>query len=117
MEPLRSAAPETTKFILVTASLPGPTWADLQIQFPGVRSYLGPGLHRPAPGSLEQLVDCSGGDEISEETGFEQKFAGLLNVVLAKPVGRTLIFCNKLQNCRKVGNSNILSQSPPSALC
>ena len=75
---------------------------DLQLQFPSVRPLLGPGLHRPAPGSLEQLVDCSGGDIINEETGFQQKFAGLLNVLIGRPVSRTLIFCNKLQTCRKV---------------
>lgn len=39
------------------------------------------GLHRTAPGVLEQLVDCSGGDVINEETGFERKAAALLRVL------------------------------------
>jgi ATP-dependent RNA helicase DDX18/HAS1 len=39
------------------------------------------GLHRTAPGALEQLVDCSGGEEINEETGFERKSEALLRVV------------------------------------
>jgi ATP-dependent RNA helicase DDX18/HAS1 len=30
---------------------------------------------------LEQLVDCSGGDVINEETGFERKAAALLRVL------------------------------------
>ena len=46
MAPLREAAPSSTRFVLVTASLPEQTWMYLQQQFPGVQPVLGPGLHR-----------------------------------------------------------------------
>lgn len=39
------------------------------------------GLHRTAPGVLEQLVDCSGGDVINEDTGFARKSDALLRVL------------------------------------
>ena len=39
------------------------------------------GLHRTAPGVLEQLVDCSGGDVISEDAGFERKAAALERIL------------------------------------
>lgn len=44
--PLQSAAPATTRFLLVTASLPEQTWMELQAEFPGIQPVLGPGLHR-----------------------------------------------------------------------
>ena len=34
-----------------------------------------------APGVLEQVVDCSGGEEISEESGSKRKAAALLQVL------------------------------------
>ena len=39
------------------------------------------GLHRTAPGVLEQLVDCSGGDIIDEDSGFERKAAALERIL------------------------------------
>jgi hypothetical protein len=49
IEPLRLAAPVSTRFVLVTASLPELTWMELQGEFPGIQAVLGPGLHRSAP--------------------------------------------------------------------
>jgi ATP-dependent RNA helicase DDX18/HAS1 len=79
--PLRAAVPEGCRFVLVTATLAEPVWARLQADFPGIAPAFGPGLHRTAPGVLEQLVDCSGGDVISEEAGFARKAAGLERVL------------------------------------
>lgn len=31
---------------------------------PGLEIFQGPGLHRNPPGVTEQLIDCSGGDEV-----------------------------------------------------
>jgi len=57
---------------------------------------------RPAPGSLEQLVDCSGGEDISEDSGFERKAVAMLSVLKDQKASRTIVFCNKLTTCRKV---------------
>ncbi|CAL8471592.1 g11134 [Coccomyxa elongata] len=102
--PLRSAAPESTRFVLVTATLAEPVYLQLQQDFPGITPAFGPGLHRTAPGVLEQLVDCSGGDVINEETGFERKAAALLRVLKEQGASRTIVFCNKIETCRKVEN-------------
>ena len=48
--PLKEMAPEDTRFILVTATLPGDVYGDLELMFPGIVSAIGPGLHRTAPG-------------------------------------------------------------------
>lgn len=50
---------------------------------------------------MEQLIDCSGGEEISEESGFQRKAVALLEVVKRQNAERTVVFCNKLQTCRQ----------------
>ena len=57
---------------------------------------------RPAPGSLEQLIDCSGGEEINEETGYARKAVALLVVLKDQAAARTIVFCNKINTCRMV---------------
>lgn len=52
---------------------------------------------------VEQLVDCSGGDEVSEESGFQRKAAALLAVLQEQRAERAIVFCNKIETCRKVG--------------
>lgn len=51
---------------------------------------------------LEQLLDCSGGDDINEETGFERKATAMLSILKDQRASRTIVFCNKLTTCRKV---------------
>ena len=102
--PLRRSCPSTTKWILVTATLPADTYADLEPLFPGIVAALGPGLHRNAPGVDEQIVDCSGGNEITEESGIRRKCAALFASLQSKRALRTIVFCNKIETCRKVEN-------------
>lgn len=52
LSPLRAAAPESTKFVLVTATLPAHVFERLQGMFPGLTPAFGPGLHRTAAGAF-----------------------------------------------------------------
>ncbi|KAK9811880.1 hypothetical protein WJX72_011720 [[Myrmecia] bisecta] len=109
IQPLRQAAGTDVRFVLVTATLPEYIYAQLQQDFPGIQAAIGPGLHRTAPGIVEQLVDCSGGDVIDEETGFERKAHSLMRLLRQNTVARTIVFCNKIETCRKV--ENLLTRS------
>ncbi|KAL4458181.1 hypothetical protein ABPG75_013046 [Micractinium tetrahymenae] len=104
VRPLHAAAPDTTRFVFATATIPEQVYLDLEEEFPGLVAALGPGLHRTAPGITEQLVDCSGGDEVNEETGFLRKAAALYAVLQEQRAPRSIVFCNKIQTCRKVEN-------------
>ena len=53
---------------------------------------------------VEQLVDCSGGDEVSEESGTRRKAAALFAVLQEQKAERAIVFCNKIETCRKVEN-------------
>ncbi|KAI3974348.1 hypothetical protein MKX01_031017 [Papaver californicum] len=52
------------------------------------------------------LVDCSGDDRMEKtpETAFENKKSALLRLLEGNLVFRTIIFCNKIETCRKVEN-------------
>lgn len=104
VRPLRAAAPPAARFVFVTATIPDPVFAELEYEFPGIVAAFGPGLHRTAPGVTEQLVDCSGGGEVSEESGFRRKAAALLAVLQERRAARAIVFCNKIETCRKVEN-------------
>ncbi|GAB4820362.1 hypothetical protein N2152v2_007408 [Parachlorella kessleri] len=104
VRPLQAAAPPSTRFVFVTATIPDHVFADLELGFPGIVAAFGPGLHRTAPGVVEQLVDCSGGDEVSEESGTRRKAAALLAVLQEQKAARAIVFCNKIETCRKVEN-------------
>ena len=49
-------------------------------------------------------MDCSGGDEISFESGTKRKLEALGGVLARHNAPRTLVFCNKLETCRTVEN-------------
>lgn len=53
-------------------------------------------------GVTEQVVDCSGGDEISEESGQKRKLVELLSLLQTHKMPRTVVFCNKIETCRAV---------------
>nr|POE99269.1 dead-box atp-dependent rna helicase 50 [Quercus suber] len=56
--------------------------------------------------SFEVLVDCSGEDGIEKtpETSFLNKKSALLQLLEGSPVSKTIVFCNKIDTCRKVEN-------------
>lgn len=102
--PIKGLCPEATQFVFVTATMPEHVFQDIEAYFAGIVGALGPGLHRTSPGLTETVVDCSGGDEVSEETGFLRKTAGLMSVLQEHKASRTIVFCNKIETCRKVEN-------------
>jgi ATP-dependent RNA helicase DDX18/HAS1 len=54
--PIKAAAPEGLRFLLVSATLPQHTYHQLQDLFPGLRAAFGPGLHRTAAGKSSLRV-------------------------------------------------------------
>lgn len=70
---LQDLAGKQTRFLFATATIPEHCLSDLAVDFEGLVPAVGRNLHRPAPGALVLVVDCSGGTEINEETGFARK--------------------------------------------
>ena len=74
-------------------------------------------MHRPAAGLLERLVDCSGGDVVDDQSGFFRKYRALEQLLEAEEskgdgaAARTLLFCNKIDTCRRI--ENILRRADP----
>ena len=58
----------------------------------------------PASGLHEVLIDCSGGEEVSLETGTLRKLEALDKALLQHAASRVLVFCNKIETCREVEN-------------
>jgi ATP-dependent RNA helicase DDX18/HAS1 len=120
--PLLDARPPGARVVLVTATLPAETREVLAAQLLGRGGRwgeaVGPGLHRPAGGLQETLVDCSGGLHggvaPTERAGFRRKAEALVRLLQAAPATllpgapsapATLVFCNTLQSCRDVENA------------
>jgi superfamily II DNA/RNA helicase len=57
-----------------------------------------------ATGVTEQLVDCSGGEEITLAAGQQRKLTALGELLNRHAVPRTIVFCNKIEACRMVEN-------------
>jgi hypothetical protein len=89
VEPLVTAAPASTRFVLVTATIPQHVTDQLLTTFPGMQAAFGPGLHRTSAGLLEELVDCSGGEEVSLESGTRRKLEALDKVCAPPAWGLT----------------------------
>ncbi|KAJ0034435.1 hypothetical protein Pint_24140 [Pistacia integerrima] len=55
---------------------------------------------------VQVLVDCSGDNETekTQETAFLNKKSALLQLVEESPVSKTIVFCNRIETCRKVEN-------------
>ncbi|GLI63965.1 hypothetical protein VaNZ11_007133, partial [Volvox africanus] len=109
--PLRAAAPLSLRFVTVTATLPQHVFAELREVWPGLQTVFGPGLHRTAAGLVEELVDCSGGDEVTEESGRKRKLEALKGLLDRHRALRTIVFCNKIDACRDV--ENFLARADP----
>jgi len=57
--------------------------------------------NRASAGITEQLVDCSGGSEVSEESGVQRKAAALFAVLQEQRAPRAIVFCNKIETCER----------------
>ncbi|GAA0164466.1 RNA helicase [Lithospermum erythrorhizon] len=103
---LINSSPVTTQYLFVTATLPVEIYKKLVEEFPDCDVLMGPGMHRTSVGLEEILVDCSGDDktEKTPDTALENKKNALLRVIEESPVKKSIIFCNKIETCRKVEN-------------
>ena len=102
------ACPASTQFIFTTATLPDSVERQITSEFPSVLKLSGPGLHRIAPNIEETLIDCSGPpeQERNPETAFENKRLALLKALEQNSdAERTLVFCNSIEQCRRVENA------------
>ncbi|XP_074583609.1 DEAD-box ATP-dependent RNA helicase 50-like [Curcuma longa] len=107
LENLISSAPVATQYLFATATLPVDIYNKLVEIFPDCEVIMGPGMHRTSSGLEEVLVDCSGadGEEKNPETAFLNKKSALLQLTENTPVPKTIVFCNKIETCRKVENA------------
>ncbi|XP_073124167.1 DEAD-box ATP-dependent RNA helicase 50 [Henckelia pumila] len=107
LQSLVNSAPVTSQYLFVTATLPVEIYNKLVEVFPDCQVVMGPGMHRTSPGLEEILMDCSGDDKMERnpDTAFQNKKNVLLQIVEQSPVTKTIIFCNKIETCRKVENA------------
>ncbi|XP_015870126.3 DEAD-box ATP-dependent RNA helicase 50 isoform X2 [Ziziphus jujuba] len=107
LQSLINSSAVSTQYLFVTATLPVDIYNKLVEVFPDCEVIMGPGVHRTSPGLEEVLVDCSGNDEIEKtpETAFLNKKSALLEIVEGSSVPKTIVFCNKIETCRKVENA------------
>ncbi|KAG5030370.1 hypothetical protein AAZX31_06G002300 [Glycine max] len=106
LQSLINSSPVDTQYLFVTATLPKNVYTKLVEVFPDCEMIMGPGMHRISSRLQEIIVDCSGedGQEKTPDTAFLNKKTALLQLVEESPVPRTIVFCNKIETCRKVEN-------------
>ncbi|KAE8723405.1 DEAD-box ATP-dependent RNA helicase 50 [Hibiscus syriacus] len=106
LQSLIDSAPVVTQYLFVTATLPIEIYNRLVEVFPDTKVIMGPGMHHISSGLEEVLVDCSGeeGTLKTPDTAFLNKKNALLKLVEESPVPKTIVFCNKIETCRKVEN-------------
>ncbi|XP_004500717.1 DEAD-box ATP-dependent RNA helicase 50 [Cicer arietinum] len=104
---LISSSPVDTQYLFVTATLPKNVYSKLVEVFPDCEMIMGPSMHRISSRLEEIIVDCSGedGQEKTLDTAFLNKKAALLQLAEESRVPRTIVFCNKIETCRKVENA------------
>ncbi|KAL6536948.1 DEAD-box ATP-dependent RNA helicase 50 [Orobanche hederae] len=107
LQTLVSSAPATAQYLFVTATLPVEIYNKLVEVFPDCEVIMGPGMHRTSPRLEEILINCSGDEktERTPDTAFLNKKNALLQLVEGSPVRKTIVFCNKIETCRKVENA------------
>ncbi|GFP78809.1 dead-box ATP-dependent RNA helicase 50 [Phtheirospermum japonicum] len=107
LQRLVSSAPVTAQYLFVTATLPVEIYNKLVEVFPDCEVTMGPGMHRTSPRLEEILIDCSGDEkaERNPDTAFLNKKNALLQIVEQRSVTKTIVFCNKIETCRKVENA------------
>ncbi|XP_073106815.1 DEAD-box ATP-dependent RNA helicase 50 isoform X3 [Elaeis guineensis] len=106
LQSLISSAPMSAQYLFVTATLPVDIYSKLVEVFPDCEVIMGPGMHRTSSGLEEVLIDCSGddGEEKNPDTAFQNKKSALLQLIEESSVPKTIVFCNKIETCRKVEN-------------
>ncbi|KAI5402251.1 DEAD-box ATP-dependent RNA helicase 50 [Lathyrus oleraceus] len=104
---LISSSPVDTQYLFVTATLPKTVYSKLVEVFPDCEMVMGPSMHRISSRLEEIIVDCSGEgvQEKTLDTAFLNKKAALLKLAEGNRVPRTIVFCNKIETCRKVENA------------
>ncbi|KAI3465719.1 hypothetical protein Pfo_022382 [Paulownia fortunei] len=107
LQSLVNSARVTAQYLFVTATLPVEIYNKLVEVFPDCEVIMGPGMHRTSSRLEEILIDCSGDDktERTPDTAFLNKKNALLRLVEESPVTKTIVFCNKIETCRKVENA------------
>ncbi|KAH6795471.1 hypothetical protein C2S51_036457 [Perilla frutescens var. frutescens] len=107
LQTLVNLAPVTAQYLFVTATLPVEIYNKLVEVFPDCEVIMGPGVHRTSSRLEEILIDCSGDEntEKSPDTAFLNKKNALLQLAQGSPVTKTIVFCNKIETCRKVENA------------
>lgn len=53
---------------------------------------------------IEEIVDCSGGEEITLESGIQRKLEAIDRLLARHRAKRVMVFCNKIESCREVEN-------------
>lgn len=106
LQPIGEQCPVDTQFIFTTATLPEAALNQIKTEFPDVIQINGPGLHRVAPNVEEVLIDCSGSKQQQRtiKEVFENKCSALMKVVSQSEAERTIVFCNTIEQCRRVEN-------------
>ncbi|KAF8039392.1 hypothetical protein BT93_B1811 [Corymbia citriodora subsp. variegata] len=102
-----NSSPVATQYLFVTATLPVDIYNKIVQILPDCEVIMGPGIHRTSPHLEEFLVDCSGdeGSEKTPDTAFLNKKSALIQLAEESPVTKTIVFCNKIETCRKVENA------------
>jgi len=96
----RCADPRLAK--LITATEVSRDSQTLAMERQGRRNHMLTSRLSLCAGLLETLIDCSGGTVINEEAGAARKLDALQRVLRKVPTLRTVVFCNKIETCRKV---------------
>lgn len=113
--------PITTQRLFATATLPDDVLLAIRRQYPNITLLKGPGLHRVSPSVLMHVVDCRipNNLEHTNQTIFDTKKQALFNILNSTVVQennsvidtscyRTIVFCNSIEQCRRV--ENVLSR-------
>ncbi|XP_030520997.1 DEAD-box ATP-dependent RNA helicase 50 [Rhodamnia argentea] len=102
-----NSSPVTTQYLFVTATLPVDIYNNIVEILPDCEVIMGPGIHRTSPHLEEFLIDCSGNEdsEKTPDTAFLNKKSALIQLAEESPVTKTIVFCNKIETCRKVENA------------
>jgi ATP-dependent RNA helicase DDX18/HAS1 len=96
-----------TQFLFTSATLPSEIMRQIEKEFgPELLTLNGPGLHRISPSVEEVILDCSGKRDQPQSLAavLENKREALIKTLDENPSERTIVFCNTIEQCRRVEN-------------